>query len=61
MLSLDQVKEYDFKQVTDEQYDAIIESDAVVEVVNMGPSDLNPYLTWFVVNLIDGTEVNIYE
>lgn len=61
MLSLEEVKEYDDKQVTDEQYDKIIESEAVVEVENLGVSGRYPYCTWFIVKLIDGTEVNIYE
>lgn len=59
MLSLEEVKEYDGKQVTNEQYDNIIESEAVVEVENIGCSGMCPYCIWFIVKLVDGTEVNI--
>lgn len=47
------------KQVTNEQYDNIIESEAVVEVENIGCSGMCPYCIWFIVKLVDGTEVNI--
>lgn len=59
-MDIEEIKEFNGHAVTDEQFDEIIKSEFTDDVENNGQTPMYPALTWYIIKLIDGTEVNLF-
>lgn len=59
-MNIEEIKEFNGHAVTDEQLDEIIKSEFTDDFENNGQTPMYPALTWYIIKLVDGTEVNLF-
>ncbi len=59
-MTLEQVKELEGQIITVEQSEVLEESDHIESWENCGMSGVYPSCLWYVYNLTDGEELNVY-
>lgn len=59
-MTLEDLKEFNGQPVSEEQLEEIRECEFCDEIEDMGRSPMYPELTWYIVTLTNGQEVNIF-
>lgn len=59
-MTLREIKEFNNRPITDEEFDEIEKSDFVENVEELGTAPYFPQLTWYVFYLTDGSEVHVF-
>ncbi len=52
--------EFNSKAITEEQLEELRKEDLVDDIQNMGDAPMYPALTWYLIILIDGSEINVF-
>ncbi len=59
-MTLEDLKEFNGQPVSEEQLEEIRECEFSDDIEDMGRSPMYPELTWYIVTLTDGQEINIF-
>lgn len=59
-MTIEELKEYNGHAVSDEQLEDIKASEFTDDIEDYGLSPMYPALTWYIIQLTDGTEITVF-
>lgn len=59
-MTIEELKEFNGHAVSDEQLEEIKSCEFTDDIENCGLSPMYPALTWYIIQLTDGTEITIF-